>query len=133
MSKLHISTDIITESDIRKATTAAGMTGVEADVRVRDSRSKAHKYSVRMTASWDEMGMFINALYDVDPDATIGFYKSRDMFHAATVDRFRSLTAERQHKNHKWVSPANDTTQYCDECEAESRLWSVTMSWSSTR
>ena len=87
---MRIHTDLITERDIHVATNAAGMRNVFADVTQRGSRSRERSFDVKLTgnstrktnpgwangereqaATWDEWGMFIHALYEIDPEAVI--------------------------------------------------------------
>lgn len=55
------------------------------------------------TATWDEWGIVIAALYELDPQAHWGkVYESEEHFHWVTCSRFSYLTTEAQHKRHKW-------------------------------
>lgn len=141
---MKIHSDILTIEDVRVAAQARGMTGVHADAWFANSRKREFAFEVRLTgtstrrpnqgnptaprpdayaATWDEWGMFFAALYHVDPDMLAGpsgrpAYASEDAFHAATGDRFRTLTAPYQHGGggHKWESA--DGIQQCKFCEA---------------
>lgn len=140
--KLH--TNVLTERDVYRATTAAGMAGVRADVVQVGSRSRSHAFDVHLTgtssrlpnggarareaywgvdrdhaATWDEWGMFLAALYELDPLMVCGSpgrpaYLNRAAFHAATGGRFLSLRAHEQHGRvgHKWHR--FDGVQRCD-------------------
>lgn len=134
---MKIHSDILTESDIHAATCAAGMRGVDADVITRGSRSRKRSLDMKLTgtstrrpnpgtgsrgysddyaATWDEWGMVINALFDIDPKAIIGQYPSAAHFHAATRTRFENLTAPYQHGNHKFEYEGG--IMACKFCEA---------------
>lgn len=142
--KLH--SDILTMTDIAVATRAHGMTGVYADTEFAGSRSREFAFVVHLTgtssrrpnggtrgadhsddyaATWDEWGMFLAALYRVDPQMLAGgsagrpTYASAEAFHAATGDRFETLTAPYQHGagGHQWEA-VGDGTQACKSCSA---------------
>lgn len=135
---MKIHSDVLTYDNISDATHAAGMTGVYADIIERGSRSRTKGFDVKLTgtsnrnqnpgtgrnrdvekaATWDEWGMFINALYQIDDDAIVGPYKDLYDFESKTVGRFESLTAPYAHGNHRWeyVSPRHFQ---CKDCEAE--------------
>jgi len=69
-----------------------------ASVHVLGSRRRERAYSVRLSgssnyrmqrlpdksATWSEWGIFIAALYDLDPEAIIGQYTSRENFMEVT-------------------------------------------------
>lgn len=58
-------------------------------------------------ATWDEWGMFLAALYEADPEAVTPYYTDADDFHHVTGDRFRTLTPDEQHKQHRWEYQVN--------------------------
>lgn len=136
---MFIHTNKLTPADIFRATAAAGMHGVDAHIEGSSgSRSRDRKYKVRLTgtsnrwansgksgadrqhsATWDEWGMFIQALFLVDPEAIVGQYKSFDAFRDFTHNRFESLTATFQHGNHKWTFAGTPRCFVCRECETE--------------
>lgn len=127
---MRIHTNVLTTSDIHRATTAAAMRGVDAETMTHGSRSHARSIDVTLTgtstrrpnpgqgghyrsddhaATWDEWGMFLAALFAIDPAAIVGtvrspIYAGADHFHAVTADRFESLTAGQQHggAGHRW-------------------------------
>lgn len=56
-------------------------------------------------ATWDEWGIFLNHLFDVDPDARVAkVYEGAEHFHWVTGDRYRTLTPADQHVRHNWLS-----------------------------
>lgn len=143
---MRLHTDRLAPSDVHRATTAAGMTGVFAVVTVHGSRSRARGLEVKLTgtssrrpnsggcgaggdyaATWDEWGMFLAALYELDPEMIAGSpsrpaYASRAAFHAATHGRFLTLTADAQHgrAGHKWgpSGDGNRARRECTTCDA---------------
>lgn len=141
---MRLHTDILAPSDIYRAVTAAGMTGVHVEATRHGSRARDHAFEVHLTgtssrrpnggnygagagyaATWDEWGMFLAALFELDPQAIAGTpgrptYASGETFHAATWDRFKSLTAPHQHggSGHKWTRDGYSPWQECDSCEA---------------
>lgn len=138
---MRIHTDKLTAADIHRATTAAGMRGVCADVREAGSRSRARRFDVSLTgtstrrtnpgtsgyhyrddyaATWDEWGMFIQDLFNIDPDAIIGQYQSKNHFEEVTYDRYIHLTAPYQHGGggHTWRRNPDTGVSECAFCEA---------------
>lgn len=135
---MKIHSDVLTYGNVLDATKAAGMTGVYADIIERGSRSRKVGFDVKLTgtsnrnqnpgtsrdrdvekaATWDEWGMFINALYEIDNDAIVGPYTDQSDFEYKTAGRYESLTAPYAHGNHKWEFVAPRQFQ-CKFCEAE--------------
>jgi hypothetical protein len=134
---MKIHSDVLTSGNIYDATSAAGMRGVDAEVIQRGSRSRKRGFDVKLSgtsnrwqnpgtgdrnvehsATWDEWGMFINALYLIDPDAIVGPYKDLYDFEYKTCGRFESLTAPYAHGNHQWEYVAPRQFQ-CKNCEAQ--------------
>ena len=135
--KIHSS--VITFSDIHTATRAAGMRDVHAQVIQRGSRTRDRAFDVKLcgtstrlqnpgtgprdniqhAATWDEWGMFINALFELDSDAIIGQYPSQAIFDEVTAGRFESLTAPYQHPNHKFDYDISVGCQACKFCDAQ--------------
>lgn len=127
--KIHSSK--ITPANIYAAAKARGMVGVEvADLDIRGSRKRSRSFDVRLTgnspfrpnfgvgdgdehaAQWDEWGIFINALFEVDPEAILGVYRSYKHFRGVTGGRFDTLTGPQTHRRHKW-EPNMDYTANC--------------------
>jgi len=121
---MRLHTDLITELDIHAAT--GGLPNVYADVFSHGSRSRERAFEVRLTgngyrvnsgnrgagfengATWDEWGVFLARLFEVDPHAFWGsatrpVYPSRQVFHQITGNRFREgeLPAD-THRRHTW-------------------------------
>ena len=94
------------------------------------SKKRDHAYEVKLSgdspfrqnggsdfaATWDQWGIFLNALWEADPDMTCGGYKDRKTFDYATGGRFRHLTFENSHRRHRW-QPTYAYEAYC-ECGA---------------
>lgn len=137
---MRIHSDILTETDIERSTSAMGMRGVYTEkLETRGSRSRARSFDVKLSgrsgrwtnsgtsgaetgnraATWDEWGMFIGALFAIDPLAIIGMYPDGKTFHEVTFDRFTALTGPYQHGNHKWVYDKLSGAQMCRDCEAQ--------------
>lgn len=140
---MKIHTNVLVEDDVINACHAAGMRGVYADeLDTKGSRSRKRALIVKLVgnsnravnpgtsryadrgadaeraATWDEWGMFINALYQKDPEAIVGDYQSKAHFEAVTRGRYGSLTAPYAHGNHKWEY-GTDGVRRCKFCEAE--------------
>lgn len=86
------------------------------------------------TATWDEWGILINALYDLDPTAHWGknSYQCAEHFHWATANRYKTLKIEDQHRRHRWeaqgLSPMR--TYWIGECNCGAVLRRLhEMSW----
>ncbi len=133
---MKIHSDILSPIQIHQATIAAGMRGVDAEVTVAGSRSRQASLNVSLTgnskrrtnsgqygagdeyaATWDEWGIFIQALYEIDPQALIGQYGERGVFEACTGGRFQSLTAPYACADHRWFS-VGAMRQECKWCSA---------------
>jgi len=115
---------IHTRATRQDAHTAARRAGVLAHVTEHASRTHEHALEVTLEGSaahmaragtadfhagtWDEWGIFLAALYEVDPGARCGgtvkrpFYADADTFHMLTGWRFESLTPGEQHARHRW-------------------------------
>ena len=71
-----------------------------------------------VTATWDEWGVWLNRLYEIDPDARCGsnvkhpIYADRIDFRICTGGRFDDLTLSNQHRKHKW-EPRGDGFHDC--------------------
>ena len=133
---MKIHSDILTDGDVYLATNSHGMKGVYADVSTVGSRQAKRGLLVKITgtsnrnqnpgtsrnrdvekaATFDEWGMVIDYLYNIDPNAVIGQYQSKGHFEACTFERYASLTQPYAHGNHKWVTV--DGISRCD-CGAD--------------
>jgi hypothetical protein len=138
---MKIHSDTLTEPALHHAAVRAG-SGVEVTYAKKGSRSKDHAFDLSLTgtssrrpnsgrygagddyaATWDEWGMFLNHLYELDPEMECPYYKDRDDFNFQTGSRFLTLTPEQQCKNHKWEYQGTAATgayyfYECRKCEA---------------
>lgn len=149
---MKIHSDKIMPDDIARA---ARIAGVQLErVGHRGSRSRARAFDFYVTgsspyrpnntidvdpdayaATWDEWGILIGYLYDVDPNAHFGkhSYQSAADFHYKTGHRFgpASLTGglppEQRHRVHKWQRDwsRNDYESFCNGCGAVQRWQSA--------
>jgi len=83
------------------------------------SHKRDHAYIVRLSgsspytmakladksATWDEWGIFIDALFKVDPDAIIGEYASRCDFLVKTRDEFHRIDENRPDLRKWYTAP----------------------------
>lgn len=123
---MRLHSDKIVWDDIAKACYAAGMRGVSHSTTEHGSRIRDRAFEVKLTgnsprrpnggvrpgtddhaATWDEWGMFLAYLFKIDPNMVAGdsgrpAYDGAENFHAATGGRFETLTADDQHRSHKW-------------------------------
>lgn len=136
--RLHTNLD---ETDLYNAARDAGVT-LERLTR-HGSRTADHAFEVALggsskhggqygnadfkTATWDEWGIFLAALYVDDPDMRAGTaYRNAEHFRWATGNRYDSLIREEQHLRHKWTYQGKSLTgafaaQECTKCGAYRR------------
>ena len=140
---MKIHTDRLTSAEVYAATKAGGMKGVYAECVTLGSRSRKRGLVVHLVgnsgrrpnpgkggverggyaATWDEWGMFLNYLFEMDPDAiATGAYDGRDEFLLKTDWRFTDLTADEACKNHKWEYTGTPREHTCKKCEAVRRF-----------
>ena len=128
---MKVHTDILTEQDFHKATSAGGMVGVAVKkLEAKGSRSRKRSFDVTLSgthkgpsyaATWDEWGIFINALFVADPDAIVGMYPSYEAFRDVTYCRFDNATqllTRCTKRNHKWEAAGGEINQ-CKWCGAQ--------------
>lgn len=72
------------------------------DVKGRRMTSNIGEYAGRKGITYDEWGILLNALYDLDPDMNATYYQDRRDFHESTGWRFTTLKWEDQHGRHRW-------------------------------
>lgn len=146
---MRIHANTLAPHQIYEATCAAGMTGVDVTLTDHGSRSRARAYDVKLTgtssrrpngsnrdgestdnyaATWDEWGMFLAALFAADDSLTIPHvYADVDDFHFKTGGRYHDLTADEQHKHHRWEYAGTAVTgaymvHNCKTCDATRRF-----------
>jgi hypothetical protein len=103
---MRIHTDKITRDDVR---TAARVARVDlATFTEHRSQSRDHAFNVKLegdsrrrpnggasgagsgyAATWDQWGVFLSVLLDLDPNAVTPYYKDRADFHRRTFERFQ--------------------------------------------
>lgn len=131
---MRIHSNALTSLDIYRATNA--LPGVYAEVTPKGSRTHVGAFEIRLTgtstrrtmdgqdqaATWDEWGVFIAAIYEVDPAAVFGSVKSpnyRDSNHFHAVTRYRfdaDALPEDTHQQHNWRF--NGAVNECTKCSA---------------
>jgi hypothetical protein len=118
---------------------ALSLPGVNVTFSEHGSRSHARAFDVSLTgtsnhrpnsgtrgaewngdyaATWDEWGMFLGYLFDVDSEMVAGTvkrptYNGSSDFHYLTDWRFETLTPETQHRNHRWQFAGVPREQAC--------------------
>ena len=140
---MRIHSDVLTIADVHRA--ASGLPGVYVTASQHGSRARRRAFNVSLEgnghrknsglygaaeefgATWDEWGVFIARLFDIDPEAFWGTakhptYASPEGFHHLTGERFRSLELPADtHKRHRW-DPAGDRRYSCHTCSATYRI-----------
>lgn len=144
---MRIHSDYLRASDARDA-----MAGLPVyATRLQEHGSRSHDNAIElilsgssnsrqnggddMAATWDEWGVVIARLFNLDANAVFGSvkhpnYANAEDFHRKTGDRFRSLELpEDTHQRHNWVSPSPfyepgglvARPQTCSKCSATVR------------
>lgn len=114
----------------------AKMPGVHASVVPYGSRTRkravelrlegngGHRNTYEQAATWDEWGVVLAHIFEVDPDALAGSakrptYADARHFHLVTGDRFGDLELpEDTHKRHNWKPYPNPYGFKCTKCSA---------------
>ena len=125
--KIHYNT--LTDQQIWKAAIKAGVIierfdksgsathSAKVDIILSGSGKRAGFGATHQSATWDEWGIFLNALFEADSSIMAGPYTSISMFDIVTQYRFQDLNKENQHKRHGW-NPNYDCSFSC-ECGAD--------------
>jgi hypothetical protein len=131
---VRIHSDTLTREQLERAADKAGVQVEKATAQ--GSRSRAGSWDVFLTghgqtggqwgntsgaktASWDEWGMFLAALYDeFDPKLSCRPYPVRDRFDTLTCYRFDDLTPDQACHRHRWQYDGY-AYHVCKKCEAE--------------
>jgi len=135
--RLHVSRGI-TEETVRHAAQKAGAT--LEHLSEHGSRKAAHAFEVHLTgasnhrpnsgnygagdayaATWDQWGVFLSALYALDPDMTCWAYKDVGDFNWQTAYRFAYGRPDDMHGDHRWQSRV-PYEQECTKCSAVRRF-----------
>ena len=123
---MRIHSDSLRQVDVALAAYAVSPHLTVETIR-RGSRSRGHSIDVRMiwegpkckgdhrrhtntgtygagewAATWDEWGLVIDRLFDMDPDAIVGPYESRADFYLQTARAVKY----RRHDKAPWLEPA---------------------------
>jgi hypothetical protein len=124
---MRIHTDTLTADDLTDAAKLARCT-VESVAHHRSTaRDHAFEFIISghgthggaygrlpyAAGSWDDYGIMLAELFRRDPRAIVGTpgrptYDGAADFHARTVDRYRTLTPEQAHHNHRRDHTARD-------------------------
>lgn len=134
---MRIHSDTITN---RHIIDAASLARVEFD-RWEDkgSRTRDHAFDVTLTgeskrrpndrgasrgtgkfaATWDQWGVFLGFLFDIDPDMVTPYYENARDFHYKTDGRFEDGWPEDAHGDH--VFRYFNGMQRCSKCSAAQR------------
>jgi len=144
---MRIHADILTTLDVFKAADLAGATIERFDDH--GSRKRHHAFEVTLSgassrnanggrndfkaATWDQWGVFLAHLFDIDPKTLTRDYSGRTHFHWATTGRYH-LAGEvhgDECPQHKWrysgenpargVEPSTSALQRCTKCGALTR------------
>ena len=115
---MKIHSDILTPRTISEAVPEgcylaevySGRAGGFFDIVPEGSRKRERAYSVRLSgsgkrpmvnlpdksATWDEWGIFIAALYEIDPHAIVGVYTGRNNFIEVTMNEHERVCQYRE-------------------------------------
>ena len=138
--RFHVSKSV-TIADVREAGRKAG---AHFDTLTEHgSRKSGHAFEVKLlgssnrrpnggaygagndyAATWDQWGVFIGALYDLDPSMSSYAYDDAEDFHAKTGDRFRDGWPTDAHGDHTFRYEGVSGEQKCRKCSAVQR-WNV--------
>lgn len=136
--RLHsdtITSDTVFDT-VRRLREEGRITGVYATTAMGGSRSRRHGLTLKVTAdprkgrrrftnsgyagadtddyaaTWDEWGIILGALYDLDPNMTGDYYADREHYHWATGGRFEDGGPATTHDNHRWEYQGEAVTTY---------------------
>lgn len=73
--------------------------------------------------TWDEWGIVLERLFGLDPKMTSRDYLNHEHYRWVTGNRYDTLTADQQHRQHKWESDGRGATgayyvSHCRGCSA---------------
>ena len=134
--RIHVSRNVSADA-IHDAIRAAG---AHAEVlSEHGSRKRDHAFEVKLTgnsnrrpnggtygardayaATWDQWGVFINAVFDADPDATMTYYTDAADFHYRTGARFAEGWPADAHGDHTFRYIVGRGIS-CTKCSATQR------------
>lgn len=137
---MRIHTDKLSWSDVYHA--AAKLPGVDVTASEHRSRSRSRAFEVQLegngyarnsgiygadtgtqSATWDEWGAFLSALYKIDPQMLVGSaahptYRDAADFHWVTDGRYVDGMPVDAHKRHRWNYSRYDGKLVCAGCSA---------------
>lgn len=111
---MRIHSDILTPANIHMAELKSGTMSYVLtkhgsrkrkgafEVKLSGRSNRKTQDNLEQAATWDQWGIFINHLFEIDPNATMTYYADAETFHAITRYRFETLTLDESHNNHKW-------------------------------
>ena len=127
--RIHTSSNV-SHDDIL---TAASSAEAWAEITEHGSRKRSHAFEVHLTgsskrrnatntdyaATWDQWGIFIAAVFEIDPEATMTYYTDAADFHYQTGTRFADGRPADMHGDHtfRW----NGSATQCTKCSAVQR------------
>ena len=65
-------------------------------VRLSGNSKSAMRNLSDKAATWDEWGIFIAAIFERDPNAVVGWYKTRDDFFRVTCEEYNRISLYRR-------------------------------------
>lgn len=136
---MRIHSDTLTDADLYRAAEEARVTLV--DMTRKGSRQRDHAFNVvlrgesnrapnfgngspmghgKRAATWDQWGVFLAALFDLDPDMLTPYYRNAEDFHYQTSHRFAGGWPTDAHGDHtfEWIAPR---VFGCTKCSAVKR------------
>lgn len=127
-------------TDVRNAAEKAGVAVVKCDLH--GSRSRPRAFEIKLegasrrrpnfgasdgyAATWDQWGVFLGFLFDLDPEMTCWAYKGSAEFHYATMGRFEDGWPSDAHGDHTFRYQGVSCVQSCTKCTA-SQTWAHKM------
>ena len=135
---MKIHTDL-TAPQMQEALDDSGIKGASLLMQEKGSRSHARRFDVYFDAepmkgrrqsqhvhdgqyvtgiTYDEWGLFIDRIFQSDPEAKVGPYKDRNHFRDVTDYRFDDLRWEDQHARHNFEFNRDHMGFECTGCDA---------------
>lgn len=96
------------------------------ELQLSGTSRRSNQSNTARAATWDEWGVVLAALFELDPAMVTEYYESAEYFHWATAGRFKLITASEQHSWHKWsafypVVTGRYAVSSCEQCGATQR------------
>ncbi len=137
---MRIHSDTLRVSDLNEA---ARIARVDMEFTTHGSRKRDHAFNVNLTgesrrrpnggnrgansdayaATWDQWGVFIAALFDVGPNASMTYYDGEQDFNYRTASRFTGVGfwPADAHGDHRFKYDGIPYEQSCTKCSAVQR------------